>query len=99
MEQPFLRNGVRMNVNFARGFLAISIVGFFTGIAGADDSSAQLGAEVSVRRLAPNIWVHTSIQRYPGGVLIPSNGLIDETDHGSILIDTAWNDEQTQRIC
>ena len=88
-----------MTIRSACIVLVILTVGCFAGIAIADNSSAQLGDDVSVRRLVPNIWIHTSIQRYPGGVVVPSNGLIDETDHGSILIDTAWNDDQTQRIC
>jgi metallo-beta-lactamase class B len=82
-----------------RLFLAILLVGPFAGIASTDDSTTQLSSDVTVRQLAPNVWIHTSIQRYAGGVIVPSNGLIDETDHGSILIDTAWNDQQTQRIC
>jgi metallo-beta-lactamase class B len=88
-----------MAIRFAHIVLAILTVSCFVGIAIADDSSTQLGGDVTVRRLAPNIWIHTSIQRYPGGVIVPSNGLVDETDHGSILIDTAWNDDQTERIC
>jgi len=88
-----------MTIRFAWGSLAILIFGCFASAAIADDSSTQLGADVSVRRLVPNIWIHTSIQGYAGGVVVPSNGLIDETDQGSILIDTAWNDDQTRRIC
>ncbi|HEY1922660.1 MAG TPA: metallo-beta-lactamase, partial [Tepidisphaeraceae bacterium] len=88
-----------MPTAFTRFFLAILLIGCLARIACADDSTTQLGADVTVRRLATNIWIHTSIQRYAGGVIVPSNGLIDETDHGSILIDTAWNDDQTRRIC
>jgi metallo-beta-lactamase class B len=88
-----------MTTAFIRLLATILVVGCFARIAVADDSTTQLGSDIVVRRLAPNIWIHTGIQHYAGGVIIPSNGLIIETDHGSILIDTAWNDQQTRRIC
>jgi metallo-beta-lactamase class B len=79
--------------------LLILIISCFESTVLADDSTTQLSPDITVRQLAANLWIHTSIQRYAGGVIIPSNGLIDETDQGCILIDTAWNDQQTQRIC
>ncbi len=49
---------------------------------------------MSVRRIGPRVWVHVSVQDN-----IASNGLLVATDDGGmLLIDTAWNDEQTARL-
>jgi metallo-beta-lactamase class B len=58
----------------------------------------KLGADLTIEQLTPTVWMHTSTKRYPGGVLVPSNGLLVIDHDTSILIDTAWNDEQTERI-
>jgi metallo-beta-lactamase class B len=54
----------------------------------------SLGDSVTVRRIGPRVWVHVSVK---GG--IPSNGLVVALEEGgTLLIDTAWDDEQTGRI-
>jgi len=42
--------------------------------------------------------MHTSYHALPDVGPFPSNGLIVETGDGLLLIDTAWNDEQTAEI-
>lgn len=59
----------------------------------AEGERADLGGGVEVRHLAGRIWVHTSTKDG-----IPSNGLVVGTDQGPLLIDSAWDDEQTGRI-
>lgn len=63
--------------------------------AGASMSDVDtLGPDLTVRRLAGRVWLHVSVENG-----IPSNGLIVETDDGgSLLIDTAWDDDQTGRL-
>jgi glyoxylase-like metal-dependent hydrolase (beta-lactamase superfamily II) len=54
----------------------------------------SLGDSVTVRRIGERVWVHVSVK---GG--IPSNGLVVALDGGgTLLIDTAWDDEQTGRL-
>ncbi|UOQ78776.1 metallo-beta-lactamase [Hymenobacter sp. 5516J-16] len=49
-----------------------------------------------VRAVAPQVFVHTSYHMYPGTTTaVPSNGLIVQTSKGAVLIDTAWDPEQT----
>ena len=53
-----------------------------------------LAPDVLVRHLGGRVWLHETRKDN-----IPSNGLIVETgDGGSLLIDTAWDDEQTGRL-
>lgn len=54
--------------------------------------------EVTFTPLAPGVWMHTSHLTLKKWGKVPSNGLIVETDTGSILVDTAWNDSQTREI-
>jgi glyoxylase-like metal-dependent hydrolase (beta-lactamase superfamily II) len=70
----------------------------FAASGAAAESPTPLAPDVTIRQLAPDVWMHTSLQRYPGGIVIPSNGLLVVKGNDSILIDTAWNDAQTQRI-
>ncbi|MBC6697270.1 subclass B1 metallo-beta-lactamase [Hymenobacter sp. BT190] len=54
---------------------------------------------LQVRRVAPNVFVHTSYHRYAGKTeLAASNGLIVSTKKGALLIDTAWDPEQTLEL-
>jgi hypothetical protein len=64
------RNGIRMSLRLAHGFLAIIIVGCFSGIAGADDSSTQLGSAFSAFSAANNPGSHANIRRGRSGEFI-----------------------------
>jgi metallo-beta-lactamase class B len=52
----------------------------------------RIGQIVWVSRLAPGLWLHTTtaIIAEGGGVYFPANGLILESNHGSLLIDTGY---------
>lgn len=56
-----------------------------------------LAEDVSVRRIAPGVWVHTTLS---GEELAhyPANGLIVEDGDGAILVDTAWSPRQTELL-
>jgi metallo-beta-lactamase class B len=53
---------------------------------------------VEFSELADGVWLHTSYKSLPGVGPFPSSGLIVRTDDGLLLVDTAWNDQQTQKI-
>lgn len=53
---------------------------------------------VDVTPLAPHVWMHTTYKDLPGVGPFRSNGLIVETAHGVVLIDTAWDDAQTAQL-
>jgi metallo-beta-lactamase class B len=60
-------------------------------------SEYVLADDVSVRRIAPGVWVHTTLGSEAFG-RYPANGLIIEDGDGSLLVDTAWNPEQAERL-
>jgi metallo-beta-lactamase class B len=60
-------------------------------------SEYTLTEDVSVRRIAPGVWVHTTLFGEELGHY-PANGLIVEDGDGAILVDTAWNPRQAERL-
>jgi glyoxylase-like metal-dependent hydrolase (beta-lactamase superfamily II) len=55
-----------------------------------------LGDDIVVRHLGGRIWLHVTLS--PDANRIPSNGLLVDEGDGVLLIDTAWDDEQTGRL-
>jgi len=53
---------------------------------------------VQFSKLATNVWMHTSYKNVEPWGLIFTNGLVIERDNFSILVDTAWNIQQTTQI-
>jgi metallo-beta-lactamase class B len=53
--------------------------------------------DVDFIRVADGVWLHRSYAMV-GGYKTPSNGLLLETNKSLVLIDTAWNEEETERI-
>ena len=82
------------------------IIVFYWGlIANALAQSASKGKKppavevVEFEQLSANVWMHTSYEHIRPWGLILSNGLIVTTDDNSaVLIDTAWNNNQTAQI-
>jgi metallo-beta-lactamase class B len=64
----------------------------------APPTSARLGDDLQVRKLADRVWVHTAWKDLPGIGPFPSNGLVVLAPRGVVLIDTAWTPEQTRRL-
>lgn len=54
--------------------------------------------DVVFTQLAPTVWMHTSVQVLERWGSVPSNGLVITTGAGTVLVDTAWNDAQTDQI-
>lgn len=61
-------------------------------------TDAQQFGPVSFQELAPGIWQHTAYLDVPGFGAIPTNGLIVVDGDTSLLVDTAWTDEQTEAV-
>jgi glyoxylase-like metal-dependent hydrolase (beta-lactamase superfamily II) len=87
-----------MKVPLTRVLLLCVVLDWFAATGAAAELPKPLAPDVTICQLAPGVWMHTSLQRYPGGVVIPSNGLLVVRGTHSILIDTAWNDAQTQCV-
>jgi metallo-beta-lactamase class B len=60
-------------------------------------SEYVLADDVSVRRIAPGVWVHTTLGSEAYG-RYPANGLIIEDGEETILVDTGWNPRQAERL-
>lgn len=60
------------------------------------DAEIHLADDVSVRRIAPGLWMHVTSDTIGGGAVYPANGMLLETDSGGILVDTGWNDRQAE---
>ncbi|WP_375438349.1 subclass B1 metallo-beta-lactamase [uncultured Hymenobacter sp.] len=68
-------------------------------LADAPPTSRQEPLHLRVQRIAPDVFVHTSYRRFPGNpVPIPSNGLIVKTKTGALVVDTAWDPDQTMEL-
>lgn len=59
---------------------------------GTDDTNY-----IELTKLDDRFWVHTSYVEYQGS-RTPSNGLIAITSAGLILVDTPWNNSQTETL-
>lgn len=55
-------------------------------------------SEVRFSQLSDTVWMHASFENISGFGLVRSNGLIVIDDENSMLVDTAWNDDQTKQI-
>jgi glyoxylase-like metal-dependent hydrolase (beta-lactamase superfamily II) len=58
----------------------------------------RLSDQVYVARLAPHLWVHTTVGTLADGTLYAANGmLLEQRDH-SILFDVGWTPEQARTL-
>ena len=53
---------------------------------------------ILLQKITEGVWVHTSTYNFPGGNIVPSNGLVVEDSNGLILVDTAWGELATQAL-
>ena len=94
-------------------FTAVSLAAFFALSACGDTAptqsetktpteKAQSAAEkdypILLQKIGEGVWVHTSTYQFPGGNIVPSNGLVVEDGEGLILVDTAWGEMATQAL-
>lgn len=56
-----------------------------------------LADDVSVRRLAPGVWVHTTLGSAEFG-RYPANGLVIEEAEGTFLVDAGWNPQHAELL-
>ncbi len=56
----------------------------------------RIGPTVWVRKIAPELWLHTTTAVIPGNYVFPANGLILERRGGSLLIDTTYTPGQAE---
>lgn len=59
--------------------------------------SIELASATDFISITKNVYVHVSYKEY-SGVIVPSNGLLVKTRTGFLLLDTAWDEKQTQDI-
>ena len=64
----------------------------------APHDATILRPDVYVQAIVPGVWRHVSYWHSPGFGQVPSNGLIVEGTLGAVIIDTAWNPEQTAAV-
>ncbi|WP_224247164.1 subclass B1 metallo-beta-lactamase [Hyalangium gracile] len=78
--------------------LALSAACASTPTPGAQERGEYaLTEDVSLRRVAPGVWVHTTMGSGPYAN-IPANGLLVEDGDGSILVDTGWDARQAESL-
>ena len=58
----------------------------------------RISADLSVQRIAPDVWLHTSWRTLSDGARFPSNGLLVRDGTDMVLIDTAWGVHVTQQL-
>ncbi|MFY2556189.1 subclass B1 metallo-beta-lactamase [Corallococcus terminator] len=68
-------------------------------VAAPDTSPSEytLTEDISVRRIAPGVWVHTTLSG-PDFGHYPANGLVIEDGAESLLVDTGWNPSQAENL-
>jgi metallo-beta-lactamase class B len=75
-----------------RPFFTLLMMFVFAGALFADDPAA-----VQLARIGKGVWVHTSYAMV-GGYRVDAHGLVIETKNGEVLVDTCWNDAQTEAL-
>lgn len=85
---------MRRVANLRLGGVLVVVVSLLSGCVTRDTAEA----EVTFEEIAPSVWTHTaSIDIAPWGP-VPSSGLIVVSETDILLVDTAWNDAQTNEI-
>lgn len=64
----------------------------------APKSTTQTDYALALQKLADGVWVHTSTYTFPGGNVVPSNGLVVADGDELILVDTAWGEMATSAL-
>ena len=75
----------------------ISRVVLLLAIINATSVAQRKPLHISVREIADGFFVHTSYA-YLDGRAFPSNGLFVSTSRGTLLVDTGWDEPQTEQI-
>lgn len=86
---------VKLEIFIMKKFI-LYIVVFAVGLSNLLAQDATKGL-VEIRQIAENVFIHSSEQDVDGN-LYSSNGLLVRTSEGFVLLDTPWNDEQTEYL-
>jgi len=86
-------------VRYIRDFVILFLVfvlGVNTSTIGSqsDNAGIRLADDVTVRRLAEGVWLHTTYFDISGLRNVPANGLIVIDGKHAMMIDLPWTDEQ-----
>ena len=77
---------------------ALAVAGCAPAAARAPEAETRLADDVTVRRIAPGLWVHTTTATTRSFGTVPANGMLLETEDGSLLVDTGWDERQGQLL-
>jgi metallo-beta-lactamase class B len=58
----------------------------------------RLSDQVYVARLAPHVWVHTTVGTLADGALYAANGMLLEDGDRTVLFDVGWTPEQARTL-
>lgn len=58
----------------------------------------RLSNDVYIAKLAPDLWVHTTLGKLPDGSLYAANGMLVEDGATSILVDVGWTPEEAETL-
>ncbi|MFP2911313.1 subclass B1 metallo-beta-lactamase [Pyxidicoccus sp. 3LFB2] len=60
-------------------------------------SEYKVAEDIQLRRLAPGVWLHTTLSGEDFGHY-PANGLLIEEGEGSLLVDMGWNARHAEHL-
>lgn len=81
-------------------FVSLILLAFFipgNAFSQGATGSATPSTPVELKKLSDHFWVHVTYKMMDKH-RIPSNGLVVETNSGLVLIDTPWDDDQTEEL-
>ena len=81
------------------GALAIALAVFLLcAPALAQEDAAEPASPPTLEKIADNVWAHKSYAFLKPWGNVMSQGMVVKTENGVILIDTAWNDKDTNHL-
>lgn len=88
-------NRVRYIIAFVIALLCCVLgVNISVAWSGADDAVIRLSDDVTVKKLAEGVWLHTTYYDISGLRNVPANGLIVIDGQYAMMIDLPWTDTQ-----
>lgn len=73
--------------------LVISAFLFLVSFSAFSSDSLKL----KMSKINDHLWVHTTYSNFNGS-MVPSNGLVIKTSEGAVIVDTGWDDPQTEQL-
>ena len=88
----------RMRLVAYAGVLVVFVSAIVSCAPTRPENAQALTRDVFVEELEQGLWRHVSHKFMPPAGQVPSNGLVIELPSGALVVDTAWNDEQTATL-